>query len=117
MADDLEPLKPLHEASFVEGQRAVAKEVTDRRFQEQLKSLGQVGQTAAETLDQAEQFAKDGDPHKRRLAALIKNRVVGAVDEATTGRPPAEEAREAAQASPLLESSPSSIPSLPGSTG
>lgn len=113
MPDDLDPLKPLHEASFVEGQRAVAKDVTARRFEEQLKTLGKVGQAAAETLDQADRLAQDGDPHKKRLAELIKQGVVGAVGEMTTGRPPAEEARGAAQATPLLESSEPSATSLP----
>jgi hypothetical protein len=116
MADDLDPLKSLHEASFVEGQRAVAKDVAARRFEEKLRTLGKVGQAAAETLDQADRLAQGGDPHKRKLATLIKESVVGAVDEMTTGRPSAEEAREAVQASPLLESSGPSATSLPSST-
>ncbi len=67
------------------------------------------------TLDQADRLAQSGDPHKAKLAALLKERIVGAVDEMTSGRPPAEEAREAAQASPLLESSGPSATSLPSS--
>src|SRR4051794_14229542 len=115
MPDDSDPLDPLHEGSFLEGQRAVAKQVSARRFEEQLKTLGHVGQMAAETLDQADQLAQGGDPHKQRLAALIKNSVVGAVDEMTTGRPRAEEARGAVEASPLSDGSTSSMATLPGS--
>lgn len=115
MPDDKDPLRPLHEASFVEGQRAVASDITAQRFKEQLKTLGEVGDVAAETLDQADRIAQSGDPHKAKLANILKNRIVGAVDEMTSGRPPAEEAREAAQASPLLESSEPTAPSLPAS--
>src|SRR4051794_30847930 len=115
MPDDLEPLDPLLEASFLEGQRAIAKGVSDRRFEEQLESLGKVGKKAAEAIDQANEFAKDGDPDKEEIATLIKPTVKGAVKQMTSGRPPAEEARGAAQATPLSESSPPSTASLPGS--
>lgn len=117
MPDDKDPLKPLHEASFVEGQRAVANDVTAQRIKEIAKSLGQVGDVVAETLDQADRIAQDGDPHKQKLAALMKEGLLGAVSQMTTGRPPAEEAREAAQATPLLsknsEPSATSLPSSP----
>lgn len=116
MSDDLEPLDPLHEASFLEGQRAIAKGLSDRRLEEQLESLGQVGKKAAETITQAKELASDQDPDKEQLAALITNGVLGAVRQMTTGRPPAEEARGAAQASPLSNGSTSSIRPLPGST-
>lgn len=115
MPDDKDPLKPLHEASFVEGQRAIANDITAQRFKEQLKTLGEVGDVAAETLDQAERIAQGGDPHKAKLANILKERIIGAVDQMTSGRPPAEEARGAAQASPLLESSGPSATSLPSS--
>jgi len=116
MPDDLGPLDPLLEASFLEGQRAIAKDVSDRRFEEQLASLGKVGKKAAETIDQAKEFAKDGDPDKEEIAALIKSTVKGAVYQMANGRPPAEEAKVAAQASPLSVSSPPSTAGLPGST-
>lgn len=117
MPDNLDPLKPLHEASFVEGQRAVAKDAAARRLEEQLKTLGKVGQVAAETLDQAERLAEDGDPHKRKLADVIKNGIIGAVDDAANGRHPAGEAREAVSATPLSSSSSTaSRESLPAST-
>ncbi len=51
MSDNLDPLKPLHEASFIEGQKAVAKEVSARRFKEYLATLGEAGEVASETLD------------------------------------------------------------------
>ena len=118
MPDDLEPLKPLHEASFVEGQEAVAKDVTAQRIKELAKSLGQVGDVVAETLDQADRIAQSGDPHKQKLAAYMKEGLLGAMSQMTSGRPPAEEARGAAQASPLLESSgPSATSSSKGLIG
>lgn len=115
MSDDLEPVDRLHKASFVEGQRAVANDITSQRLKEHFKTLGEVGDVAAETLDQAERIAQSGDPHKAKLANILKDRIVGAVDDMTSGRPPAEEAREAAQASPLLENSGPTATSLPSS--
>lgn len=115
MPDLPEDLDPLSEASFLEGQRAIVKEISDRRFEEQLDSLGRVGKKAVETISQAKEFAKDGDPDKEEIAALITGTVKGAVRQMTSGRPPAEEARGAAEASPLSVSSPPSTPSLPES--
>jgi hypothetical protein len=116
MPDLPKDLDPISEGSFLEGQRAVAKDISDRRFEEQLDSLGRVGKKAAETITQAKELAKDGDPDKAEIAALITGTVKGAVRQMTSGRPPAEEARGAAQASPLSVSSPPSTASLPGST-
>ncbi len=116
MPDLPEELDPLTRASFLESQRAIAKDISDRRFEEQLDSLGRVGKKAAETIDQTKEFAKDGDPDKEEIAALITGTVKGAIRQMTSGRPPAEEARGAAQASPLSVSSPPSTPSLPDST-
>lgn len=114
MPDDREPLD-LHEASFLEGQRAIAKDISDRRFEEHLESIGRVGKKAIQVIGEAKTLATDGDPDKAEIADLIATTVKGAVHKMASGRPPAEEARGAAQASPLSESSPQSTPSLPGS--
>src|SRR4051812_10393012 len=116
MPDLPEDLDPLSEASFLEGQRAIAKDISDRRLEEHLESLGRVGKKAAETISQAKEFASDKDPDKEQLAAIITGTVLGAMRQMTSGRPPAEEARVAVQATPLSESSTSSTSSLPGST-
>lgn len=117
MSDDLEPLDPLHDASFLEAQRAIAKGLSDRRLEEQLESLGKVGKKAAETITQAREYASDKDPAKEQLADLIAGTVLGAVRQMASGRPSAEEARGAAQASPLSSTgSTSSTATLPGST-
>ena len=38
MSENLDPLDPLHEKSFVEGQKAVAKKVSARRYEEYVKT-------------------------------------------------------------------------------
>lgn len=118
MSDKLDPLKPLHEASFIEGQKAVAKDVTARRLEEQLKNLGKAGLVAAETLNLADQLAANGDPHKQELAKFIKSKVIGEVFEREDGRQQAEEGGEAIEARPFSNSndSPRSVTSSSGST-
>lgn len=115
MPDLPDDLDPLNEASFLEAQRAIAKGLSAQRYEEQLELLEKVGKKGFATIDQATELAKDGDPHKAALAALIKDTVIGAAHQMASGRPPAEEARGAAQASPLSTNSPQSTPSLPGS--
>lgn len=116
MPDLPDDLDPLSEASFLEGQRAIAKEISDRRFEEQLDSLGRVGKKAIEVIGEAKTLATDGDPDKAEIAALIATTVKDAVHVMANGRPPAEKARGAVQASPLSGNSPPSTSSLPGST-
>ena len=114
MPDDLEDLDPVTEASFLESQRAIARKISDRRSEEQLASFGSVGKKAIEVIGAVNALAADGDPNKAEIAAFIAATVKGAV--MGSGRPAAEEARVAAQASPLSPSSPQSTSSLPNST-
>ena len=116
MPDELDPLDPLHKDSFIEGQESLARKVSSQRFIEQLKDMEDVGLAAAETFDRVDQLAQDGDPYKKRLAATIKNRIVGVVEQAMTGRPAAEEARSPDGVAPFLEGSSPPSTSLPGST-
>lgn len=113
MPDNSDPLDPLHEASFLEGQRAEAKKVSARRLAEQLRTLGHVSQVAAEVMNQVDQLAKDEDPVKQRIAARLKAAVDGAVEEVMTGPYPAEEGRVVLEATPFRVAS---QPSLNGST-
>lgn len=107
-------LKALHEKIFVKGQEAVAQEVATEYFEEQQLLTGRVAKAAAETLDLADRLATDDDPHRRRLANLIKDNVLGAVEQATVAKPAAER-REPLEASPFSGGSNPSSLSLPSS--
>ena len=93
---------------FVKGQEVIAQEKA-------AEDLQQAAMVAAETIDLANQLAADNDSHKKRLAALIKDTVVGAV-EVATGRLPAEEGRAIEAGSPFSGDSQTSRTSLPDST-
>ena len=71
---------------------------------------------ASDTLDLASQLEADGDPHKQRLAAIVKKSVVGAVEGREQERQRAEEARQPLEASPFVASSNPSVPNSPAST-
>lgn len=114
MPNPLDRLKDLHKKVFVKGQEAVAQEEATERFEGEQALNKRLLKAATDTFDLADQLAKDGDPHKQKLAALIKNRVVGAV-EGREERHQAEEAREPIEASPFAVSLKPSEPSLPGS--
>src|SRR4051794_2637207 len=116
MSNPLDRLKDLHKKVFVKGQEAVAQEVATEHFEDQQARTQRAAKVAAETIDLADQLAADGNPHKQRLAALIKNSVIGAVEQVANGRHEAEEAREALEADPFSGGSPPSEMSLPGST-
>ncbi len=115
-ANPFDSLKALHRKIFVKGQEAVAQEVAAERLEDQQVLTRRAGQVAAETIDFADELAADGNPHKQRLAALIKDSVVGAVEEhVATGRHEAKEERGAIVADPFLGGSPPLETSLPGS--
>jgi hypothetical protein len=118
MSDHLDELKDLHRKMYVKGQEAVADEVAAKEYADRQELYKQGLQVAAETIELANEMAKDGDPHKQELAARLKTHVVGTVTEVMTGRPGAEGARGAQGASPFSPSGPStpSGTSLPGST-
>jgi hypothetical protein len=116
MPNPLDRLKDLHRKVFVSGQEAVADEVAAQEHTDRQKLYQEGMKVAEETIDLANEMAKDGDPHKQQLAALIKANVIGAAQEATAGRHQAVEVRGAQGASPFLSSGPStpSATSLPG---
>lgn len=108
-------LKDIRERVFVQGQETEAlKDATDR-FEDEQALAQRLLRAASDTIDLADKLAADGNPHKQRLAALIKNKVVGAVEQREEGRHQAVKEREPIEASPFLSSSKNSEPSLPGS--
>lgn len=115
MPNPLDRLKDLHKKVFVKGQEAVAQEEATERFEDEQALTQRVLKAATDTIDLADKLAADGNPHKQRLAALIKNKVVGAVEEQDTERQQAEKVREPIEASPFAVSLRPSEPSLPGS--
>lgn len=115
MPNPLDRLKDLHRKVFTKGQEAVAKEQATEHFEDDQALAQRVMKAAVETIDLAEQLAADGNPHKQRLAAIIKNSVVGAVEERESGRQQAEKEREPIEAGPFVGSSTPSEQSLPDS--
>lgn len=121
MADPRDHLKDLHKHVFVKGQEAEAQQNATERFEDEQALAQRVLRAATDTIDLADKLAADGNPHKQRLAALIKNKVVGAVEEREEERHRAVKEREPVEASPFhdnppqLSSSKNSEPSLPGS--
>ena len=99
MLDD--ELKALHNNEFVKGQESVAKEAAYSRYEDQQKLTQRAAKVAAETIDVVEQLAADGTPHKKQLADLIKNVVVGGVADLAMGRFEAAEGGEPNEANPF----------------
>jgi hypothetical protein len=113
----LDKLKDLRREGYVKGQEAVAREVATQDLTDRQAQMRQAAKVAAETIDLANELAKDGDPHKQRLAALIKDAAVGVADQLAAGPVP-QEGREAIEETPFSSSGSSqpSATSLPGST-
>jgi hypothetical protein len=80
---------------------------------ETLGVMQQAGKAAADTIDLANKLAADNDPHKQRLAALIKDHVEGGMKQVLTGQLPAEEVRAIESDHPFSENSEPSRASLP----
>lgn len=120
MSDPLEPYKDLHRKVFIEGQEAVAQSVAAEAFKDSVEQTQEALKLANDAIDLANAIAKDGDPHKAKLAALAKLRVTGATEHMLTGADSASRGRGAAQATPFpensLASSEPSAKSLPTST-
>lgn len=113
MSDELDPLKPLHEASFVEGQKAVAQGQAAKLFEEQTALKVQAGEVAAKAVELAEKIASDGDLHKRQIAEILKHTVVrsyGAMQQV------AEAGDLAGRRAAIKEATPFSVGSMPSET-
>lgn len=115
VAKPFDHLKDLSRKVLGKGVESAAQEAATERFEDEQALAQRVIKAAGETIDLADQLAADGNPHKQRLAAIIKDSVIGAVEEKQTGRPQAEEARKPIEASPFAVSSKPSGPSLPDS--
>lgn len=116
MPDPLDPSKDLHRKIFVRGQEAVAQEFVHGGAKERLEQTQEILRMASDTIDLANAMAKDGDPHKQRIADLIKDRVAGVAEDVASGAVTTAEGRGAQGASPLSVSSGHLGTSLPGPT-
>ncbi|MEJ7637301.1 MAG: hypothetical protein WKF75_04740 [Singulisphaera sp.] len=74
--------KKFHAKEFQKGQEAIAEEVAAQDAEAGQRRLQQVAEMAAETIDRANELAADGDPHKKTLAARIKDAAVGVAQRA-----------------------------------
>jgi DNA-directed RNA polymerase sigma subunit (sigma70/sigma32) len=111
----LERLKNLHREMFVKGQEAVAKEVAAQNVETQVTAVQRAAQVVEETIDLADKLAADGNPKKRRLAELVSDTVLGAMEDATQGGTRAQEVRAAISEPPFSNDSPKSVTSSPDS--
>lgn len=103
-----------HEDEYRKGQEAVAADVAAREALARQARLKEIGVVAAETINQANELAADGDPHKRQLAELIKNAAIGVVKQTEAGHLPAGGGR-LDELDPFSSSSDGSGTSLPSS--
>lgn len=133
MGKPFDHLKELGRKVLGRGVEAAAREEATERFEDDQALSQRILRAAGETFDLADQFAADGDPHKKEFAALIKDRVMGTMKDGDAERHRAEGAREPLEASPFAGNSrpsaanstpsgpslPASPPaaSLPGPTG
>src|SRR4051794_30602249 len=101
-----DPLKEIHGRSFVEGQDALAKQLSAKRMSEHVATTEKVVDIAAEAVDLADQLAADGNPHKKRLAELLKDTAVKAAEQLAAGGQKLEEGAAAAAADPFSPASP-----------
>ena len=112
-------LKKLYESVFLQGQETVAKKVATEFFLEKNEMDARVGVAANDAIDLANRIAADGDPHKQRLAELLKDKVVQSyetMNQVELGRVLPEEAGAAGQAVPFSSSSNGSTASLPSTS-
>jgi len=112
----VDPLKDIHGRSFVEGQDAIAKQVSAKRMTEHVAATGKAVGMAADAIDLADQLAVDGNPHKKQLAELLKDTAVEAAKRLAAEGQTLEDGVAAAAAAPFSNDSPSSLSSLEGST-
>ncbi len=114
-------LKALHRKIFVKEQEAIAQEVAADRFVDQRDMNSRVAKAAAQTIDLVNELAADGNPHKQRVAAIINDTVVHAVEQhVANGGHAVQEERGAVEADPFSgplsgSSTPTSEKSLPDS--
>jgi hypothetical protein len=109
--------KEFHEELFERGQDAVGRDIAHQDAKRRVEQTQEILRMASDTIDIANEIAKDGDPHKQLLANLIKDKVAGVAKEVADGAAGrAAEGRGALEASPLSESSGNSEMSLDGST-
>lgn len=111
-----DPLEHIHGRSFIEGQDAIAKKVSAKRMSEHVAVTGKAVEMAADAIDLADQLAADGNPHKKRLAELLKETAVAAAKQLAAGGQKLEEGGAAVAADPFSPGSPSPSSTLEGST-
>jgi hypothetical protein len=106
--------KKLSQGFFFLIQRMIGEQHAARYLRENLEVMQEVGKTAAETIDLADQLAVGNNPDKQRLAALIKDYANEGMKQVLTGQLPAEEVRAIESDHPFSENSEPSRASLPG---
>jgi hypothetical protein len=112
--------KKFHQREYQKGQESVAQDLAAQDFADKQELIRDAMKAAEETINLANEMAKDGDPHKRQLAAFIKDSAVGAAGH-VVGSPAPDGGRDAIEATPFSETrssgtSESSATTLPSSS-
>jgi len=117
MSEPKDPHDEIHKHAFVRGQKAEADLKSAEQFVGRMHATQEALRVAGETIDLANEMAKDGDDHKRLIAELIKDTVTQAATQVATGEPAEVVGRRGAvEASPFFKgSSTASLPSEPSS--
>lgn len=113
------PLKAIYRRLVIQGQEAAAKEFAVEILEDQTALAARTAKAAGEILDLADKFEEGGNPHKRRVAELLRTgliRTLETMEGVATGQTTPEEGGKTGQALPLSSGSNSSNGSLHGST-
>lgn len=109
-----DPLDKLYKKSFLEGQEMEAQKAAAAHFGVKMEATKHAVEVAAEIIDLADQLASDGNPHKRRLAEVIKASVIGGAQQLTS--PGQGDGGTSPEALPFSGVSPNSETTSPDST-
>ena len=113
------PLKAIYRRLVMQGQEAAAKEVAVELFEDQTKLAARTAKAAGEILDLADKFEEGGNPHKRRVAELLRTgliRTLESMEGVASGETTPGEGGQAGQAIPLSSSSNDSSTNSTGTT-
>lgn len=106
MSEPTNPHDEIHKRAFIRGQKAEADAKASEQFIERMQATQEALRAAGETIDLANQMAKDGDDHKRLIAELIKDTVAKAATQVAAGEPADVVGRRGAvEASPFFNDS------------
>ena len=107
-------LKNVYEGVFAWIQGKIIQRHAAQHLADNLQVLERTAKAAAELIGATDELAASDDPHKKRLAALIKDYATEGFEQVTKGRLSAKEVAAIEPDHPFSENSEPSRASLPG---